>query len=68
MPGATVSLVNKGTGLVQTAVTSGTGTYTFTNVQAGVYDVKVSNQDGRLIALFRGKSHRVGGMVAEVAA
>ena len=36
--------------------------------KTGVYDVKVSNQDGRLIALFRGKSHRVGGMVAEVAA
>ena len=36
--------------------------------KTGVYDVKVSNQDGRLIALFRGKSHRVGGLVAEVAA
>ena len=36
--------------------------------KTGVYDVKVSNQDGRLIALFRGKSHRVAGMVAEVAA
>lgn len=36
--------------------------------KTGVYDVKVSNQDGRLLALFRGKSHRVGGTVAEVAA
>jgi acyl-CoA thioesterase len=36
--------------------------------KTGVYDVKVSNQDGRLIALFRGKSHRIGGTVAEVAA
>lgn len=36
--------------------------------KTGVYDVKVSNQDGRLIALFRGKSHRVGGLVADVAA
>ncbi|MGZ8317024.1 MAG: hydroxyphenylacetyl-CoA thioesterase PaaI [Telluria sp.] len=35
--------------------------------KTGVYDIKVSNQDGRLIALFRGKSHRVGGLVAEVA-
>ncbi len=29
----------------------------------GVYDITVVNQDGRLIALFRGKSHRVGGEV-----
>jgi acyl-CoA thioesterase len=36
--------------------------------KTGVYDVKVRNQDGRTIALFRGKSHRVAGMVAEVAA
>jgi acyl-CoA thioesterase len=36
--------------------------------KTGVYDIRVSNQDGRLIALFRGKSHRVSGMVAEVAA
>lgn len=36
--------------------------------KTGVYDIKVSNQDGRTIALFRGKSHRVAGMVAEVAA
>ena len=31
--------------------------------KSGVYDVKISNQDGRVIALFRGKSHRVSGEV-----
>ena len=34
--------------------------------KTGVYDIKVTNQDGRTVALFRGKSHRVNGMVAEV--
>jgi acyl-CoA thioesterase len=34
--------------------------------KTGVYDIVVSNQDGRKVALFRGKSHRVNGMVAEV--
>jgi acyl-CoA thioesterase len=34
--------------------------------KTGVYDITVSNQDGRTIALFRGKSHRVTGMVAEL--
>jgi acyl-CoA thioesterase len=34
--------------------------------KTGVYDVVVSNQEGRKLALFRGKSHRVHGMVAEV--
>ncbi len=33
--------------------------------KTGVYDIVVTNQEGRTIALFRGKSHRVGGMVAE---
>ncbi len=33
--------------------------------KTGVYDVKVTNQDGRVVALLRGKSHRIGGMVAE---
>ena len=33
--------------------------------KTGVYDVKVSNQDGRTVALLRGKSHRIGGFVAE---
>lgn len=36
--------------------------------KTGVYDIKVSNQEGRTIALFRGKSHRVAGQVAESAA
>lgn len=34
--------------------------------KTGVYDIKVSNQEGRTVALFRGKSHRVAGMVAEI--
>jgi acyl-CoA thioesterase len=33
--------------------------------KTGVYDVRVSNGEGSVIALFRGKSHRVAGMVAE---
>ncbi|KFI05916.1 hydroxyphenylacetyl-CoA thioesterase PaaI [Massilia sp. BSC265] len=36
--------------------------------KTGVYDIKVTNQDARTVALFRGKSHRVAGMVAEVGA
>jgi acyl-CoA thioesterase len=36
--------------------------------KTGVYDIKVSNQDGRTIALFRGKSHRVAGLVADTGA
>lgn len=31
--------------------------------KSGIYDIKVSNQDGRVVALFRGKSHRVSGEV-----
>jgi acyl-CoA thioesterase len=34
--------------------------------KTGVYDITVTNQDGRKIALFRGKSHRVSGQVAQV--
>jgi acyl-CoA thioesterase len=34
--------------------------------KTGVYDVVVSDQDGRKLALFRGKSHRVAGHVAQV--
>jgi acyl-CoA thioesterase len=34
--------------------------------KTGVYDVAVTNQDGRKVALFRGKSHRVGGTVAHL--
>jgi acyl-CoA thioesterase len=36
--------------------------------KTGVYDIKVVNQEGRTIALFRGKSHRVAGLVADIAA
>lgn len=32
--------------------------------KTGVYDVKVINQEGRTVALLRGKSHRVSGLVA----
>ena len=31
--------------------------------KSGVYDVRVSNQDGATVALFRGKSHRVSGHI-----
>ena len=34
--------------------------------KTGVYDIKVSNQEGRTVALFRGKSHRVAGLVADI--
>jgi acyl-CoA thioesterase len=34
--------------------------------KTGVYDITVTNQDGSKVALFRGKSHRVNGLVAEV--
>jgi acyl-CoA thioesterase len=34
--------------------------------KTGIYDIVVSNQEGRKIALFRGKSHRVSGMVADI--
>jgi acyl-CoA thioesterase len=31
--------------------------------RTGIYEIKVTNQRGELIALFRGRSHRVGGAV-----
>lgn len=31
--------------------------------RTGVYDVRVENQDGELVALFRGKSHQIRGTV-----
>ncbi|MBW8901393.1 MAG: hydroxyphenylacetyl-CoA thioesterase PaaI [Massilia sp.] len=34
--------------------------------KTGVYDVIVTDQDGRKVALFRGKSHRVAGHVVPV--
>lgn len=36
--------------------------------KTGVYDIVVTNQDGRKLALFRGKSHRVSGHVVELPA
>jgi acyl-CoA thioesterase len=36
--------------------------------KSGVYDIVVTNQEGRQIALFRGKSHRVSGHVVELPA
>jgi carboxypeptidase family protein len=44
VPGATVTITNKGTAHERTAVTSAEGVYSFTNVQAGQYDVKASLQ------------------------
>ena len=34
--------------------------------KSGVYDVRVTNQDGKVIALFRGKSHRITGHVVDI--
>lgn len=36
--------------------------------RTGVYDIVVTNQEGRKIALFRGRSHRVSGHVVDVPA
>lgn len=33
--------------------------------RTGVYDIRVANQDGRTVALFRGKSFRIGGHVVQ---
>jgi len=44
VPGATVTITNKGTGQVREATTSADGEYTITNVLPGVYDVKVVKQ------------------------
>lgn len=41
LPGATVVLVNRDTGLKREVVTNAEGAYTFTNVQNGPYDVRV---------------------------
>lgn len=35
--------------------------------KTGVYDIQVRNQDGRTVALFRGKSHRVAGELVPTA-
>src|SRR3989337_804930 len=42
LPGATVTLVNRDTGLKRETVTNTNGAYTFTNVLNGTYDVRVS--------------------------
>lgn len=34
--------------------------------KTGVYDVAVRTQDGKLLALFRGKSHRIAGHVVDL--
>jgi hypothetical protein len=44
VPGATVTIKEKGTGLERTTVSNETGSYSFTNVLQGTYDVKVSLQ------------------------
>ena len=33
--------------------------------RTGVYDVEVTNQEGRTLALFRGNSHRIGGVLVD---
>ena len=44
IPGATVEIVNRDTNLTLSAVSNEQGAYTFTNVLAGTYDVKVTLQ------------------------
>ena len=33
--------------------------------RTGVYDIEVRNQDGKTVALFRGKSYRIDGHVVD---
>src|SRR5215218_55269 len=44
LPGATVTITSQETNLERSAVTNETGAFSFTNVQAGTYDVKVAIQ------------------------
>src|SRR5215211_265457 len=44
IPGATIEIFNRDTNLVMRAVSNETGSYTFTNVLPGTYDVKVTLQ------------------------
>src|SRR5262245_23936522 len=44
VPGATVTIINKGTNQVREATSGSDGEYTITNVLPGVYDVKVTKQ------------------------
>ena len=61
VPGATVTITNKGTGQVREATTSSDGEYTITNVLPGVYDIKVTNQHGKTVVVMRGRSHTLKG-------
>src|ERR1700741_3209055 len=47
VPGATVTIVNKETNLTRDSTTNEEGTYSFVNVLAGTYDVKVALQGFR---------------------
>jgi hypothetical protein len=47
VPGATITIVNKDTNLTRETTTDAEGAYTFNNVQAGRYDVKVTLQGFR---------------------
>jgi acyl-CoA thioesterase len=42
---------------------SAEGTEQWRSGRTGIYEIKVTNQRGELIALFRGRSHRIGGAV-----
>src|SRR5262245_48608072 len=42
VPGATVSLVNKNTGIARSSTTNETGSYQFSFVQPGTYDLEVT--------------------------
>jgi len=44
VPGVTVTITNRDTGLTRTGVSNETGAYSFTNVLAGRYDVKITLQ------------------------
>lgn len=44
VPGATVTITNKGTGQVREAMSNEDGSYTLTNVLPGVYDLKITKQ------------------------
>jgi Carboxypeptidase regulatory-like domain len=44
IPGAKITLTNKGTGLSQTTTTNSAGYYVFPNLQAGTYDVSIEKE------------------------
>ncbi|MDQ3673087.1 MAG: carboxypeptidase-like regulatory domain-containing protein, partial [Gemmatimonadota bacterium] len=45
LPGATVTVINRDTGLQRETTTDGTGSYAFRDLQAGIYDLKVTMAD-----------------------